>query len=393
MSNKKIKVAVITSTRAEYGLLKLTLKKILLSKKLKLSLIVTGSHLSPTFGNTYKQIEEDGFTIDAKIDLLISSDTPSSIAKSMGVGIISVTQVFQEMKPDVLLILGDRFELLAIACAAIPFNIAIAHIAGGEITEGAFDERIRHALTKISHIHFCCAEAYKDNILEMCEEQWRVHNVGHPCLELIDSIELLSKSEVIKRFKLDSEKKIILATLHTTTINSFEEEKQQVKSFFNSIKKIKNSNIIITYPNSDTNSQLIINEIEEIKKNPNVFVSPNLGSLNYLSIMNICNLVVGNSSSGLVEGPYFKVPVINYGTRQKGRLTSTNVLNVNSNEIDLNHAIYTALYNEEFQKNLPNTISQYGHGLTSSKIVNILENLKLDKNLYTKKFIAKANSF
>jgi GDP/UDP-N,N'-diacetylbacillosamine 2-epimerase (hydrolysing) len=387
MSQKKIKIAVVTGTRAEYGLLKMTLKKILLSKKLELSLIVTGTHLSPSFGSTYKEIEKDGFFIDYKVEMLVSSDTNSSIAKSMGLAIISFAQIFEKDRPDVLLFLGDRFEILAASIAAMSFNICLAHIAGGEITEGAIDEQIRHSLTKLSHIHFPCSDIYENNIRKLNEESWRIYNVGHPCLELIKSIKLTNKKTLCKKYNIDLTKKIFLITLHPTTLNSIEIEKKQAFSFFSTIDKIEDVNLIVTYPNSDTNGQIIIDEIKKIK-NKNIRIVPNLGSHDYLSMMKISDLVIGNSSSGLVEGPYFKIPIINYGNRQDGRIKASNVISCEANSRDLIIAIHRALNDKKFINSLKNTKSIYGIGATSSKIVKVLEGLDINSlKLRIKKFI------
>ena len=384
---KKMKVAVITGTRAEYGLLKLILSKIRDSSKLELKLIVTGTHLCSAFGNTYKDIEADGFEISYKVDILLGSDSPAAIAKSMGLCTTSFAQVFQQMQPDIVLFLGDRFELLSAASAALPFNILLAHIAGGEVTEGAMDDQIRHALTKLSHLHFPCSDDYAENLKKMCEEPWRIHNAGHPCLELIRHTKLISKKELFRKYNLNPSKKLFLVTLHSTTLNSMATEKSEAKAFFNVLKKYSNANIIITHPNADTNGHLILNEINEIKKLQNVHSIPNLGSLNYLSLMKVCDLVIGNSSSGLVEGPFFKVPVINYGERQKGRLKASNIIDAKPNEKDFNMAIEMALYNANYRNALKKTRSIYGDGNTSDIIVKVLESTEKNELLLKKKFI------
>jgi UDP-hydrolysing UDP-N-acetyl-D-glucosamine 2-epimerase len=381
------KITVITGTRAEYGLLKILLKKIIASPSLALSLIVTGSHLSPAFGSSYKQIEEDGFVINHKVDMLVSADSPSAVAKSIGLAIISFTQIFQESKPDVILFLGDRVELLGAATAAIPFNIVLAHIAGGEITEGAVDEQIRHSLTKMSHIHFPCSSFYADNIRDLAEEEWRIHNVGHPCLELIKTMELVPKSILFNTYDLDISKKLFLVTLHPTTLNTLEKEKEGAHAFFTVLSKYTDVNILITAPNSDTNYHVIEEEIDKIKYLSNVRVVANLGSLYYLSVMKIADAVIGNSSSGLVEGPYFRVPIINYGDRQKGRLSAYNIIDTVATEEALDEAIRKALFDKEFIDNLSQAESIYGEGTTSDDIVHVLETVALDDNILRKKFI------
>ncbi len=383
----KRKIAVITGTRAEYGLFKIILNKIIQSQKLELKLIVTGTHLSPQHGNTYQQILKDGFKIDYKVDLLVGGDSPSAVAKSIGLGTISFAQVFAEFKPDILLFLGDRYELLAAASAALPFNIILAHIAGGEITEGAMDDQIRHALTKLSHLHFACAEPYKNNIKKLAEEDWRIFDVGHPCLELIKETNLISEEELFKTYNLDTEKLLFLVTLHTTTLNTIEEEIRQTMAFFETLREYPDVNILITYPNADTNSHVIVEEIEKIKTMKNISVFHNMGSTIYLSFMQIADLVIGNSSSGLVEGPYFKIPVVNYGDRQKGRLQASNIVDSAPNKEELKKSIDFALNNADFRKSLPATKSTYGLGNTSDSIIKVLEEIEISEITLKKKFV------
>jgi GDP/UDP-N,N'-diacetylbacillosamine 2-epimerase (hydrolysing) len=379
------KILVVTGTRAEYGLLSLIMKEIEAAKLLQLQVIATGTHLSPEFGNTYRQITGDGFRIDRKVDMLVSSDNPAAIAKSMGLGMIGFAQAYDELKPDVLLVLGDRYEILAAVSAAIPFNITIAHIAGGEVTEGAMDEQIRHALTKMSHIHFACADLYTENIKKLGEEEWRVFNTGHPGIEKIKQLNLVPREELAKKFNLDPGKKIFLVTLHPTTLNSKETEETNSKIFFDVLKTYTDVNIVITYPNSDTNSRIIIEQLEKLKKTENIKIVENLGSLNYLSLMKESALVLGNSSSSIVEAPFFKIPVIDYGDRQKGRLMAKNIIHANPDEKELKQAIDKALTDEKFKETVRASESLYGSGDTSKEIVRVLENLTIDSKILRKK--------
>lgn len=383
----KKRIAVITGTRAEYGLLYWTMKEIQRAKKLTLQLIVTGMHLMPAMGSTYKNIERDGFTIDSTVDMMISSDTPAALAKSMGVGMISFAQVYQALKPDCILVLGDRYEILAAVCAALSFNIPIAHIAGGEITEGAIDEQIRHAITKMAHIHFPCADQYAENIQNMGEEKKRICNAGHPGIEYIKKTNFIDKKTLFEKLNISLKKKTLLVTLHPTTLNSYEEEKKNVTLFFDVLRTYQNTNIVITYPNSDGNSSLIMDGIKKIAMLPNVKIFQNLGNLYYLSVMQSCDLVIGNSSSAIVEAPFFKIPVIDYGDRQKGRLMAHNILHVNPNKHDLTAAIEKTLYNSTFLKTVQHTKSLYGEGSTSKKIVATLEKMLSDKTLIRKKSV------
>lgn len=385
----KKKVAVVTGTRAEYGLLYWTMKEILKSDKLQLVLIVTGMHLSPQFGETYRDIEKDGFLINKRIDMYVEGDTPQAIAKSMGIGMIGFSEAYNDLKPDVLLVLGDRYEILSAVTAAIPFNIPIAHISGGEITEGAFDEQIRHAITKLAHIHFPGADEYYRNILSMGEEDWRIHNVGDPGIENIKRINFINREKIYKELELDLDKKTILVTLHPTTRNNEEQEKEDSRKFFNVIKEFCNENIVITYPNSDNNSRMIIDEINSLQNNTKVRVFKNLGSLKYLSLLKESNVVIGNSSSGYVEAPFLKIPTIDYGDRQKGRLKADSVIHVNPNETELRHAINSILYDREFVERLKNAGSLYGEGETSKGIVEVIESIKIDNTLLCKKLITR----
>ncbi|MGE5328826.1 MAG: UDP-N-acetylglucosamine 2-epimerase [Deltaproteobacteria bacterium] len=382
------KIAVITGARSEYDLLYWTMKEILKAKKLQLQLIVTGSHLSEKFGNTYNVIERDGFIIDKKVDMLLSGDTPLDVASSMGRGTIGFAETYDKLKPDIILVLGDRFEILAAVSAALPFGIPIAHISGGEITQCAMDNQIRHAITKIAHIHFAGGDIYADNIRKMGEENWRIFQVGEPGLENIKKSIFIDREILFKELKIDSNKKTFLATLHPTTLNSREQEEQESKLFFKVLKEYEDVNIVVTYPNSDTNGERIINEIKKIGRVQNVRVFKSLGREKYLSLMKESDLILGNSSSGLIEGPIFKKPVIDYGDRQKGRLKAQNVIHVNANAEEFRKAIQKALYSEEFRKMIAEAKSFYSDGETSKEIVKVFESISLDKNLIEKKFIA-----
>lgn len=384
----KKKIAVVTGSRSEYGILYWILKKISESSTLELQLIVTGMHLSKKYGETWKDIEKDGFEINDKIYMNMENSERKYISESIGAGIIGFSKSFEKLKPDILLILGDRYEILAAAVAAIPYVIPIAHIAGGEITEGAFDEQIRHALTKISHIHFPGANKYAENIKNMGEESWRIFNVGDTSIEVIKKMKFYSKNEIFKEFSVDKNKKIILCTLHPVSLNNIKIEKKEVDIFFDVLSEFENENIIITYPNSDPNSDIIIEKIKLLNNKINIKVYENLGIQKYLSVLKYCDLIIGNSSSGIVEGPIFKKPVINYGDRQKGRLKALNILDVKAaNPEELRFAIKKSLYNKEYIKYLECTKSLYGEGNSSDKIVEVLENLEINKKLLRKKFV------
>jgi len=383
----KRNIAVITATRAEYGLLYWTMKEIQKSDKLELKLIVTGMHLSPEFGDTYKQIEADGFRIHRKVDMLVSSDTSAAVSKSMGLGIIGFAQAYDELKPDIIVVLGDRYEILAAVSAAIPFKIPVAHISGGEVTEGAIDEQIRHAVTKISHIHFPGAEVYAENIKKLGEEDWRVFCAGDPGIENIKRMQFIEKEELFKLLNLDKKKKTFLVTLHPTTLNSEAQEEKECKIFFNVLREYTDVNIVITYPNADGNGKIVVGEIVKMEQYENVRVYKNLGSLKYLSLMKQSDLILGNSSSGLVEAPFLKIPVIDYGDRQKGRLKAQNIIHADADETGLKNAIEKALHDEAFLKQVKETRSIYGEGNTSEQIVKVLEGIPLGDKLLKKKLV------
>lgn len=379
------KIAVVTGTRAEYGLLKNTMKKITKNVNLQLQLIVTGSHLSRDFGYTIDEILLDGFYVDQKLPILINSSEKCSTPKEMGLLMIGLSQAFARLQPDLLLILGDRYEIFAAASTAMSMNIPIAHISGGEITEGAIDEQIRHAITKMSHIHFAGVEIYKQNIINMGEETWRVFNVGEPGIENIKLTNFASEKKLKQQLNVSVDKETLLITYHPVTLES-DKLQYQMENLIKALNTI-NKKMIITYPNADNGGDYIISKLEELaNKNVNVKLFKNLGSVNYLSIMKLCGAVVGNSSSALIEAPYLKVPVVNIGNRQKGRLMADNIICCNNEYDEIMEAINKSLSNE-FREKVNQSKSLYGEGNTSEEIVKILENIDIDDKLLKKKLI------
>lgn len=379
------KIAVITGTRAEYGLLKNTLKKIRKNKNLELQLIVTGAHLSEDFGYTINEILNDGFNIDEKVPILMSSNSKGNMAKEMGMLMIQLSQVFERLKPDILLVLGDRYEIFAAVSTAMTMNIPIAHISGGEITEGAIDEQIRHAITKIAHIHFPGAKEYVQNIINMGEESWRVFDVGDPGIENIKLTNFLSREELKNQLSVDIDEDTLLVTYHPVTLES----KQLPYQIENLIKALNtmNKKMIITYPNADNGSEYIIKRLEEFaRKNSNVYLFKNLGILRYLSVMKLCGVVVGNSSSALIEAPYLKTPVVNIGNRQKGRLMASNIICCSNDNEEIIKAVDEAL-SGEFKEKVKDTKSLYGEGNTSEEIAKVLENIQINDKLLKKKLV------
>lgn len=378
------KILVVTGTRAEYGLLYWTMKAIDDDKDFKLQLIVTGNHLVKEYGYTVRQIEEAGFKIDEKIDMIINSDEKSSIVKSMGLEMIQMSQSFSRLKPDMLLILGDRYETFAAAICAVMMNIPIAHMNGGESTEGAIDEQIRHAITKMSHIHFPGTEYYKERILKMGEEPWRVHNVGEAGIENIKRLKLLDKDELEQELNITFNKTVFLITYHPVTLDE-ENIEEQINNLLGAIEKF-DAIYVFTYPNADFGSKIIIDKLNSFaKNNENAHLYCSLGQRKYLSLLKYASVMVGNSSSGIIEAPTFKMPVVNIGNRQQGRIRNKNIIDTDYTLTSIYNGIYKALNDKNFIRGLANIKNIYGDGTTSKKILSIIKKVKLNKKLLFKK--------
>ncbi len=366
------KICVVTGTRAEYGLLYWLMKDIQRSKHLKLNLIVTGMHVSTEFGLTYKQIIEDGFKIDRKVEMILSADTPSSISKSVGLGIISFADVFSELNPDLVIVLGDRYELLAAATASLISKIPIGHIHGGETTIGAFDEAIRHSITKMSWWHFVAAEEYKKRVIQLGENPNRVFLVGGLGVDAISRTKLLNKKALESAINFKFNKKNLMVTYHPVTLeqNTTEEDFNQL---IGALENLKNTNIIFTYSNSDTHGRIIneaINKyIAKNKSNSKAFTS--MGNLLYLSSLKYVDAVVGNSSSGLLEAPTLKIATINIGDRQGGRLKSDSVIDCKPDKESILNSL-KIIYSKKFKTILERSRNPYGKGKASEKIIKIL---------------------
>lgn len=378
------KICVVTGTRAEYGLLYWFLKEIESDKELQLQVIVTGMHLSPEFGLTYKEIEKE-FKINKKIEMLLSSDTSVGISKSMGLAQISFAESYDELKPDIVIVLGDRYEIFSATSAAMIARIPIAHIHGGEKTEGAFDESIRHSITKMSHLHFTATNEYKNRVIQLGEHPSRVFNVGGMGIENIKRFKLLSKDEFEKLIEFKLNIKNILVTFHPVTLEN-STAKEQFQQLLDAIDELEDTNIIFTKANSDTDGRVINQMIDEyVTKNFQKSVQfTSLGQLRYLSALQYVDAVVGNSSSGLAEAPSFKIGTINIGDRQKGRIKASSVIDCEPNKDSILKS-FEKLYSKEFQNSLINVKNPYGDGCASKKIVEILKNVDL-KNILKKSF-------
>lgn len=380
---KKI-ISVLTATRAEYGLLKPIIAKLNEVEAFDVRIVATGAHLSPEFGLTYQEIERDGFKIDKKIEILLSADTPSAISKSMGLAMINFADYFEKLNPDLLIVLGDRYETLAVSTTAMNQRIPIAHLYGGETTEGAIDESIRHAITKLSYLHFTSTDEYRKRVIQLGEEPSRVYNVGAIGIENILHEKLLSKDELAEQLKISLEKPYAVVTFHPVTLES-NSTKDQIEALLKVCKNQGNLNFIFTKANADADGRIINRLIDNYaKENNNIIAFTSLGLTKYLSALRYSAMVIGNSSSGLLEAPSFGIPTINIGDRQKGRLQSSSVINCEPTEESIKQAIELAL-SEDFVVKAKETTNPYGDGSTSDKIVEAIRDNLLNGKINLKK--------
>ena len=371
------KICVITGTRAEYGLLRWVMQGIKDDASLSLQVIATGMHLSPEFGLTYKAIEADGFEIDRKVEILTSSDTPVGISKSMGLGLISFADALSELNPDLIIVLGDRFEIFSAVSTALVARIPVAHLHGGESTEGLIDEAIRHSITKMSHLHFVAAEDYKRRVIQLGEQPEHVFLVGGLGIDNIERLQLLEKNTLEADLGFKFDKKNLLITFHPVTLEESSASKQ-MQELFAALVKLENTQLIFTMPNADTDGRSIIKMVEQFaSQHSNVHAFTSLGELRYLSCIAQVDGVVGNSSSGLIEEKKKKKGTINIGDRQRGRLQATSIINCEPNQQDISDAIHT-LYSPDFQMDLSKAFNPYGEGGASEKIVKVIKSIPLD---------------
>lgn len=370
----KIKICVITSSRAEYGLLYWIMKEVKASNIFKLQLIVTGMHLSQEFGSIYKEIKKE-FKVDKKIEILLSSDTSIGVSKSMGLTQISFSEAYEELKPDIILVLGDRYEIFSAAASAMIAKIPIAHIHGGELTQGAFDESIRHSITKMSHLHFTATKKYKERVIQLGEDPKKVFNVGGLGVENIKKNTILNKDEFEKSINFNLNIRNILVTFHPVTLEN-NTSKKQFQELLDAIEKLKDTNIIFTKSNSDTDGRIINKMIDNyVARNTHKSISfTSLGQSRYMSALKYVDAVVGNSSSGLLEAPSFKIGTVNIGDRQKGRIKAKSVIDCLANKTEIKKAI-DKIYSKKFQELLKKVKNPYAKGKTSKKIVNILKKI------------------
>ena len=370
-------VCVVTGTRADYGLLRWVMEGIRQSPDLRLQVIATGMHLSPEFGLTYREIEKDGFAIDRKVEMLLSSDTPAGITKSMGLGLMGFGEAIEQLKPDLMLVLGDRFEIFAAAAAAMVARVPLAHLHGGETTEGAIDEAIRHSITKMSHLHFVAAEEYRRRVVQLGEAPERVFLVGGLGIDNLRRLELLDRAalEAALDFKLGP--KNLLVTFHPVTLEE-STAGAQMAELLAALDALEDTHLIFTMPNADTDGRILIDMIEQfVAARPHARAYTSLGQLRYLSCIRQVDGVVGNSSSGLAEVPSFHKGTVNIGDRQRGRLKAESVIDCSPERESIAGALRT-LYSPEFQAQLATVRNPYGEGGASEKVVRVLQDYPLD---------------
>ena len=368
-----LRICVFTSTRADYGLLYPTMKALQGSADFELSILASGSHLSADFGATLSEIEADGFTVSRKVEMLLASDSVVGVGKSMGLGLLGYVQALDELRPDLLLLLGDRYETLAVASAATVLRIPIAHCHGGETTEGAMDEAFRHAITKMSHLHFVSTEQYRRRVIQLGEHPDRVHLVGALRLENIDRATLMSREELEISLEWELGQRFLLITFHPVTLES-QSSLVQVEELLSALDQLPGVRLLFTMPNADTDGRVIVSKLKSyVKENSDKAICfESLGRLRYLSAVRHCAGVVGNSSSGILEVPSLGVGTVDIGDRQKGRIAASSVIHCDPIRQDISKAL-DKLLSPDFRRQVKDVVNPYWHGRASEKIVQILE--------------------
>jgi GDP/UDP-N,N'-diacetylbacillosamine 2-epimerase (hydrolysing) len=378
-------ICVVTGTRAEYGLLYWLMKEIDNNDGVELQIIATGMHLSPEYGSTCKKIEEDGFNIDKKVEMILSSDTKVGITKSMGVGMIGFADALNDLEPDLLVVLGDRFEIFSVTSSAMIAQIPIAHLHGGESTEGLIDEPIRHSITKMSHLHFAATEEYRRRIIQLGESPDRVFNVGGTGIDNIKRLNLFSRNEFENSIDFKLGKRNLLITFHPVTLEK-ETSKEQFGNLLQVLDKQLDTNLIFTKANADTHGRIINKMIDDyvLSNSDKAVKFTSLGQLRYLSSIQFMDGVIGNSSSGLLEVPSFRVATINIGDRQRGRIKAKSVIDCSPTVVGIQLA-FEEMYSKSFQKKLKKVVNPYGDGGVAEKIFKIISTFPLE-NILKKTF-------
>lgn len=379
------KICVVTGSRAEYGLLSGLMRAIQEDKDLQLQVIATNMHLSPEFGLTYREIEKDGFQIDKKVQMLLSSDTPNATTKSVGLATIGFADAYEDLQPDLIVVLGDRFEILAAVSAALFFKIPVAHLHGGEITEGAYDDSIRHAITKMSHLHFTSTEAYRQRVIQLGEQPDRVFYVGAIGVENIKRVPLMSQAELEDSIRFKLGEKSLLVTYHPVTLENHTSA-DQCQNLLEALDEFPEYKVIFTLPNSDTDGRVIIRLINEYVSlhSEHCIAIPSLGLQRYLSALKCVSAVVGNSSSGIIEVPSFGIPTLDIGNRQKGRIAAESVVHCGNDSRSIIEGMQQVL-SDVFRKQVKHVLNPYEKRDTTKNIYKIISTYPLE-NLRQKKF-------
>jgi len=375
-------IAVVTSSRADYGHLYWPLRDLSRTESVDLRIVALGPHLSPEFGHTFREVEKDGFAIDARVECLLSSDTDVGMAKTLGVAVLGLADVFGKMRPDLLLLIADRYEMLAPASVALTLRIPIAHIEGGEISEGAIDDAVRNALTKMSHIHFTSTHAARQRVIEMGEEEWRVHRAGAPSLDHLRRQKLLTREETATRLQLDLSNPPILVAIHPVTLAR--DTIQEADALFAALESVPDQ-ILFCYPNADAGSRALIERTKSFlasRRRGQIFT--NLDAVTYWSLLRQAGMLVGNSSSGIMEAASFALPTVNIGMRQQGRERARNVLDAAADKFAILRAIET-VRTAEFRQSLVGLVNPYGEGYAAENIVEVLTAVPLTPELLLKR--------
>jgi len=367
----KRKICVITGTRADYGLLRWVIEEVHQHDELDLQIIATGTHLSPEFGLTFREIERDGFTIDRKVEVILSSDTSMGVSKSMGLGMIGLGEALNQLSPDWIVVLGDRFEIFVAAAAATVSRIPIAHLHGGEVTEGAYDDVFRHSITKMAHLHFVAHTEYLNRVIQLGEQPGTVFNVGGLGIDNVCKLNLLGRQELESTLDLRLNEKNLVVTFHPTTLEA-NAAAHQMHQLLSALKILADTCLIFTISNADNESRILIRMLERfVDDHPNAYLFKSLGQVRYLSLLQHVDGVIGNSSSGLMEAPSFNKGTVNIGNRQRGRLKADSVIDCLPEKHSISDAI-RLLYSEKFQASLHSIKNPYGNGGASERVVRIL---------------------
>ncbi len=377
-------IAVVTTSRADYNCYLPLLRAITGDPELRLQLLVSGMHLVPEFGMTVRAIEADGLPIAARIESVLGSDTPEGISKSMGLTILGFAQCLAGLRPDILLVHGDRYEMHAAGLAALPFKIPVAHLGGGDITEGAIDDALRHSLTKLSHLHFVANRQQQARVCQMGEEPWRVFVTGEPALDLVHSTPKLSAQQMQERFGFRFDRPFLLVTYHPVTLE-YEKTAEHIREFLAALHDC-GLPVLFTAPNADTAGRLVAETIREyIACHADAHLVESLGTTGFFTAMSMASAMAGNSSSGIIEAASFELPVVNVGIRQQGRLRARNVIDCGDSRSEVLAALHAAL-RPEFRASLRGIVNPYGSGTASATVVHQLKTIPLDARLIVKRF-------